>query len=75
MKAHAWLLLPISTIVVAGCGNSAVTPARPPTAQEILTKPDRANVKDGHFTLVAHIVSGNIAFDATGDGIIVVKPQ
>jgi hypothetical protein len=72
---RTWLLLPISALVVAGCGNSAGAPAKPPTAQEILAKPDSANVKDGHFSLVAHIVSGNIAFDATGDGIIVVKPQ
>jgi hypothetical protein len=72
---RTWLLLPISALVVAGCGNGAGAPAKPPTAQEILAKPDSANVKDGHFSLVAHIVSGNITFDATGDGIIVVKPQ
>ncbi len=72
---RTWLLLPISALAVAGCGNSAGAPAKPPTAQEILAKPDSANVKDGHFSLVAHIVSGNITFDATGDGIIVVKPQ
>ncbi len=75
VKTRTWLLLPISAIVIAGCGNGAAAPAKPPTAQEILARPDTANVKDGHFTLVAHIVSGNIAFDATGDGIIVVKPQ
>ncbi len=75
MKMRTWLLLPISALVVAGCGNSAGAPAKPPTAQEILAKPDSANVKDGHFSLVAHIISGNITFDATGDGIIVVKPQ
>jgi hypothetical protein len=75
VKAHGWLLFPISALVVAGCGNSASGPAKPPTAQEILNKPDTANVKDGHFTLVAHIVSSGVTFDATGDGIIVIKPQ
>ncbi|TMF15804.1 MAG: hypothetical protein E6I37_00475 [Chloroflexi bacterium] len=75
MKAHTWLVLAISALVVAGCSNPAGGPAKPPTAQEILAKPDSANVKDGHFTLVAHIVSGTVTFDATGDGIIVVKPQ
>ena len=75
MKKRSWLVLAISALVVAGCGNSAGAPAKPPTAQEILARPDSANVKDGHFSLVAHIVSGNITFDATGDGIIVVKPQ
>src|SRR5207302_6246771 len=75
VKAHTWLVLPISMVVVAGCSNNAGGPAKPPTAQEILAKPDTANVKDGHFSLVAHIVTGNITFDATGDGIVVVKPQ
>ena len=75
MKTHTWLVLAISGLVLAGCGNPAAGPAKPPTAQEILAKPDTANVKDGHFTLVAHIVSGSVTFDATGDGIIVVKPQ
>jgi hypothetical protein len=75
VKTRIWSLLSISLLVLTGCGNSAAGPARPPTAQEILAKPDSANVKDGHFTLVAHIVSGSITFDATGDGIIVVKPQ
>jgi hypothetical protein len=75
VKTRTWSLLSISLLVLTGCGNSAAGPAKPPTAAEILARPDSANVKDGHFTLVAHIVSGSIAFDATGDGIIVVKPQ
>ena len=75
MKAPTWLVLPISVLVVAGCSNTAGGPAKPPTAQEILAKPDTANVRDGHFTLVAHIVSGSATFDATGDGIVIVKPQ
>ena len=75
MKTRTWILLPIVALVFAACGNSTAAPAKPPTAQEILAKPDTANVKDGHFSLVAHIATGNITFDATGDGIVVVKPQ
>jgi hypothetical protein len=75
VKTHTWLVLAISGLVIAGCSGTVAAPAKPPTAQEILAKPDTANVKDGHFTLVAHIVSGSVTFDATGDGIIVVKPQ
>jgi len=75
VKTRTWILLPIVALVFAACGNSTAAPAKPPTAQEILAKPDTANVKDGHFSLVAHIVTGNITFDATGDGIVVVKPQ
>jgi hypothetical protein len=75
VKKRTSVMPPISALVLAACGNSAAAPAMPPTAQEILAKPDAANVKDGHFTLVAHIVTGNLTFDATGDGIIVIKPQ
>ena len=73
--ARRCLVLSTAALLLSACGNAASTPLKPPTAQEILNKPDKANVKDAHFTLVAHIVSGNTAFDATGDGIIVIKPQ
>ena len=74
MIARRCLVLSTAALLLSACGNAA-GPATPPSAQEILNKPDKANVKDAHFTLVAHIVSGSIAFDATGDGIIVIKPQ
>ena len=72
--ARRSLVLSTAVLLLSACGNPA-SPATPPSAQEILNKPDKANVRDAHFTLVAHIVSGSIAFDATGDGIIVIKPQ
>lgn len=70
-----WLLLPTLAAILAACGTSASQSTRPPTAAEILSKPDQANVKDAHFTLTAHVVSSGVTFDATGDGIIVIKPQ
>jgi len=73
VKALTWLALLVGALTVAACGNRA--PATPPTAAEILNKPYTAAVQDAHFSLVAHVVSGNIAFDATGDGVLVVKPQ
>jgi hypothetical protein len=73
VTARIWVSLATMALLTA-CGNSASAPAKPPSAQDILGKPDRANVTDAHFTLVAHIVSGSITFDATGDGIIVIKP-
>ena len=75
MKARGWLVLLGATLAFAACSPSAGALAKPPTAQEILAKPDQASVKDAHFNLIAHIVSGSITFDATGDGVIVVKPQ
>jgi hypothetical protein len=67
--------MPALGALLAACSNSAVQPAKPPTAADILNKPDQANVWDAHFTLSAHVVSGSVSFDATGDGIIVIKPQ
>ena len=71
MQPRIWPLLATAVLLTA-CGNSAT--AGPPSAQDILNKPNQANVKDAHFTLVAHLVTGGISFDATGDGIIVIKP-
>jgi hypothetical protein len=72
VKAKPRATLGIAVLMLAGC--SANQAAKLPTASEILNKPDQANVKDAHFTLVAHIISAGVAFDATGDGAIVVKP-
>lgn len=72
MRRGAAMLAPMAVVLAAcGSGNSSATPS----ASEILNKPDQANVNDAHFTLTAHIVSSNVALDATGDGVIVIKPQ
>ncbi len=70
--------LGLSLVVVAalsGCANQSAGPAKPLTAAEILSKPEHASVKDAHFTLTAHVVSGSVTFDATGDGVIVIRPH
>jgi hypothetical protein len=74
VKTSTRATLAIAVLMLPGCGPSLTQAAKLPTASEILNKPDQANVKDAHFTLVAHIVSSGVAFDATGDGVIVVKP-
>src|SRR5438874_12021778 len=74
VKTKPRATLAIAVLMLAACGPTANQAAKPPTASEILNKPDQASVKDAHFTLVAHIVSAGVAFDATGDGVIVVKP-
>jgi hypothetical protein len=74
VKAKPRATLAVAILMLAACGPIANDAAKPPTASEILNKPDKASVKDAHFTLVAHIVSSGVAFDATGDGVIVVKP-
>jgi hypothetical protein len=74
VKTSPWATLAVAVLMLAACGPAANEAAKPPTAAEILNRPDQANVKDAHFTLVAHIVSAGVAFDATGDGVILVKP-
>jgi hypothetical protein len=74
VKTSLWATLAAVVLILAACRPGANDAAKPPTAAEILNKPDQANVKDAHFTLVAHIVSAGVAFDATGDGVILVKP-
>ena len=74
MKTKPRATIAVAVLMLAACGPAANQAAKLPTASEILNKPDQANVKDAHFTLVAHIVSSGVAFDATGDGVIVVKP-
>src|ERR1700736_2127690 len=71
VKSRLWLMLAAGLLTACSSVN---TPAGPPSAQDILNKPNQANVRDAHFILVAHVTSGGIAFDATGDGIIVIKP-
>src|SRR3981081_998212 len=74
VKTKPRATLAFAVLMLAACGPAVNEAAKLPTASEILNKPDKANVKDAHFTLVAHIVSAGVAFDATGDGVIVVKP-
>jgi hypothetical protein len=72
MRRGAAMLAPIA-LLLAACSGGTTT--QTPSASEILNKPNQANVKDAHFTLMAHIVSSNVALDATGEGVIVIKPQ
>jgi outer membrane lipoprotein-sorting protein len=74
VHSNARATLAVTALMLAACGPTQNQAAKLPTASEILNKPDQASVKDAHFTLVAHIVSAGVAFDATGDGVIVIKP-
>jgi hypothetical protein len=74
VQSNTRATLAVTALMLAACGPTQNEAAKLPTASEILNKPDQASVKDAHFTLVAHIVSAGIAFDATGDGVIVIKP-
>jgi len=74
VQSNTRATLAVTALMLAACGPMQSQAAKLPTASEILNKPDQASVKDAHFTLIAHIVSAGVAFDATGDGVIVIKP-
>jgi outer membrane lipoprotein-sorting protein len=63
--------------VLAACGSTSAAPARPPTAKEILAKPEKAaGLTSAHFTLTAAFpVATGVLLDMTGDGVIVYKPD
>src|ERR1700747_2607229 len=75
MRGRRRLLLPLAAGFLAACVTSTNQSPKPPSAAEILAKHEAANVTDAHFTITAHIVSGSASLDATGDGLIVIKPR
>src|SRR5205823_13293946 len=73
--ARRCLALSTAALLLSACGNAANTPATPPTAQEILNKPDKANVKDAHFTLLPPIRRGSPPSDAPAAGSARFNPS
>src|ERR1700694_3804602 len=54
VKAKPRATLAVTVLMLAACGPTANGAAKPPTASEILNKPDQAHVKDAHFNLAPH---------------------
>ena len=55
--------------VLAACGTSS----EPPTAQDVLSKPNHANLKDAHFLVTGKGNNQGTTVDINGDGTIVYK--
>ncbi len=62
------------TLLIVGCGHNT-SPAKQPTAQEIIGKPAKAPLNDAHFSL--HGAPANATSNTTvaGEGDIVFRPQ
>jgi hypothetical protein len=60
-------------VLTAGCG--VPTPAAPPTAQEVLAKPQQSNLKDAHFTLSGKVTSSGVTIQLVGDGALIYRPK
>ena len=62
-----------ATALTAACG--VPTPAAPPSAQEVLAKPQKSDLKDGHFNVTGKITDNGATVDLIGDGALVYKPK
>jgi hypothetical protein len=67
------LLLLTAALMVAGCG--VPTPAAPPSAKEVLAKPQQSNLTDAHFAVSGKITNNGVTVQLVGDGALVYKPK
>jgi hypothetical protein len=69
---RALLLLAVA-MLTAGCG--VPTPAAPPSAKEVLAKPQQSNLTDAHFVVTGKITNNGVTVELIGDGALVYKPK
>jgi hypothetical protein len=51
------------------------TPAAPPSAKDVLAKPQQSNLKDAHFNVTGKITDTGTTVQLVGDGALVYKPK
>jgi hypothetical protein len=69
---RAVLLLAIG-VMLAACG--VPTPPPPPSAGEVLAKPQQSNLKDAHFAVTGRVTNSGATVVLVGDGVLVYKPK
>jgi hypothetical protein len=67
------LLVIAVAVLTAGCG--VPTPAPPPSAKEVLAKPQQSNLTDAHFAVTGKITNNGVTVQLVGDGALVYKPK
>jgi hypothetical protein len=67
------LLVVALAVLTAGCG--VPTPAPPPSAKEVLAKPQQSNLTDAHFAVTGKITGNGVTVQLVGDGALVYKPK
>jgi len=67
------LLVLAVAVLTAGCG--VPTPAPPPSAKEVLAKPQQSNLTDAHFAVTGKITNNGVTVQLVGDGALVYKPK
>lgn len=72
MRAHI-VVASVMLMAVAGCGYP--TPGAPPSAKEVLAKPQHSNLKDAHFVVSGKLSNNGTSVTVTGDGAIDYRPK
>src|SRR5437879_2866358 len=72
LTARIGLALMTGTLA-AGCGIP--TPGPPPSAKEVLAKPQQSNLKDAHFIVSGKVTDNGVTLQLVGDGALVYKPK
>ena len=67
------MLAATASLLAASCGIP--TPAAPPSAKEVLAKPQQSNLKDAHFKVTGKITDNGVTVQLVGDGALVYKPK
>ena len=70
---RATLLLLMVAALTAACG--VPTPLAPPSAKEVLARPQQSSLTDAHFKVTGKIADNNATIDIVGDGALVYKPK
>jgi hypothetical protein len=73
LKRSRLIAASLAGILTGACGIP--TPAAPPSAQEVLAKPQHSNLRDAHFTVTGRITENSVTVDLVGDGALVYKPK
>jgi hypothetical protein len=59
--------------LTAACG--VPTQAAPPTAKEVLAKPQKSDLKDAHFNVTGKITDNGTTVELVGDGAVTYNPK
>ena len=73
MQPRRAVLVVAVSVLTAACG--VPTPAPPPSAKEVLAKPQQSNLTDAHFAVTGKITNNGVSVQLIGDGALVYKPK
>ena len=73
MQLRRAVMLVAAAVLVAGCGIP--TPAAPPSAKEVLAKPQQSNLTDAHFAVTGKITNNGVTVELVGDGKVFQIPD